>query len=151
MLQSGVPDDGHVMWFDGHQMPDIGHFLWFDGQQCPMTGTKCPLAGSLCGLTGIQCPIAGRTVWFDGQSMPDDGHARARRDGSATKPRILTHNITDLDAVAVQSHKHERENRRIASPWRTGSRTSHTKRTPITRYGGADVVTSAPNRHLIGT
>jgi hypothetical protein len=83
--------------------------------------------------------------------MPDDGHARARRDGSATKPRILTHNITDLDAVAVQSHKHERENRRIASPWRTGSRTSHTKRTPITRYGGADVVTSAPIAELIGT
>ena len=40
----------------------------------------------------------------------------ARRDGSAINARILTHNITDLDAVAVQSHKHERENRRIASP-----------------------------------
>ena len=68
----------------------------------------------------------------------------ARRDGSATKPRTMTHNITNPDAVVVQSHQHERVTRCIASPWRAGSRTSHTKRTPHTRYGGADVVTSAP-------
>ena len=63
----------------------------------------------------------------------------------------MTHNLTDPDAVAVQSQHHERVNRCIALPWWTGSRTSGTKRTPHTRYGGADAVTSAPIADLIGT
>ena len=41
MLQSGVPDDGHVMWFDGHQMPDDGQSLWFDGHTVPDSGQNC--------------------------------------------------------------------------------------------------------------
>ena len=75
----------------------------------------------------------------------------ARRDGSAINARILTHNITDLDAVAVQSQDHECRKHCIASSWRAGSWSSHTKRTPNTRYGGAYEVTSAPIADLIGT
>ena len=75
----------------------------------------------------------------------------ARRDGSATNARAMTDKVTDPDAEAVQSQHHERVNRCTASPWRTRLSLKATKRTPHTRYGGADVVTSALIADLTGT